>query len=79
MSMTTARARDPRFRVAVEGASGAAAFDGNHTNDVVSWLFANDKWEDGAVPEMLDQLMEYTIHGHLAWVVFVPHGYVIDG
>lgn len=64
--------------VAVEGgvASGAADnFDGNHTNDVLSWLFANVNWVDEAVPAMLDQLMEHTKWGHLAWVVFPKAGY----
>jgi hypothetical protein len=60
------------------GAIGAAAaFDGNHTDDVVSWLFYNDHWEASEVPAMLDQLMEHTVYGHLAWVVFAPFGFRI--
>ena len=70
-------ARDP-VPVAVEGASGAAAFDGNHTNDMVSWLFANENWHPDRVQDQLAQLMEYTIYGHLAWVVFPPQGYRFD-
>lgn len=76
MTMPTESARD-RFRVAVEGASGAAAFDGNHSSDIVSWLFPLENWDDRDVPAMLDQLMTHTIRGHLAWVVFVPEGFRI--
>lgn len=77
--MPTSRgARDRDFMVAVDedAASGAAGrFDGNHTNDVLSWLFANVNWVDEAVPQMLDELMEHTKFGHLAWVVFPKPGY----
>ena len=63
-------------RVAVEGvAIGAAPFDGNQSNRVVSWMFSNPDWIDDQVPAMLDQLMEYTKWGHLAWVCFPKEGY----
>jgi len=64
-------------RPAVErGASGAAAlFDGNNTADIVSWMFWNDEWEVDKVPDLVDQLMEYTVFGHMAWVVFPPYGF----
>ena len=63
-------------RFAVEAvASGAARFDGNKSKDIVSWLFANPDWKDSDVPAMLDQLMEYTSAGHLAWVCFPRQGY----
>ena len=60
------------------GAIGAAvAFDGNYSDDIVSWLFYNDYWNEADVPDMLDQLMEHTSRGHLAWVCFPPYGYRI--
>lgn len=61
--------------VPVERASGAAAFDGNHTNDLQAWLLANQDWDPELVPVMLDQLMDWTLGGHLAWVAFLPEGY----
>lgn len=65
-----------RSAVEVEGASGAASsFDGNHTGDIVSWLFFNDKWKDDMWPETQEQLMMHTAWGHLAWVVFPPQGF----
>lgn len=71
-------ARDSGEAHAVERrASGAAAaFDGNHTGNLVSWLFPNDQW--GVVEntdDMLDELMFYTARGHLQWCVFPPAGY----
>lgn len=65
---------------AVEGvASGAAdPFDGNEQEMVVSWLFANRNWQDSAVPQMLDELMQYTIAGHLAWVCFPRFGFRVE-
>lgn len=73
-------ARDRRFEVAVEGvdASGAAStFDGNHTDDTVSWLFANETWRDEKFSGLLDKLMWYTAAGNLSWVVFPPEGFRI--
>lgn len=62
--------------IAVEGAaSGAAPFDGNNTNHVVSWMFAHPDWNEASVPEMLDRLMEYTKWGNLSWVVFPKQGF----
>lgn len=70
--------RRPVEPVEGSGASGAApAFDGNHTNDVTSWLFQNDRWQDDAWPELEEQLMYYTATGHLAWVVFPIGGFRI--
>ena len=61
------------------GASGAApSFDGNDQIRIVSWLFPNKGWVNSKVPLMLDELMQYTCLGHLAWVVFVPHGFRIE-
>src|SRR3954467_4714750 len=67
----------PLRAAAVErGAIGAAAaFDGNYTDDVVSWMFFNEHWRDEDVPDLLDQLMGHTEWGHLSWVVFPPYGY----
>ena len=74
--MPQTRFRSPRSRVPVNGeASGAAPVDGNHTNDTTSWLFANESWDDADVPMMLYQLMEFTVDGHLAWVVFPREGF----
>jgi len=72
-------ARDSREALAVESSAigAAAAFDGNYTNDLVSWLFPNEKWTAEAVPQMLEELMLYTMHGHLAWCVFAPGGFRI--
>lgn len=71
--MTTGRgARDRRFSVdAVEVEGGRSPFDGNHTSDIVSWLipFKGTRWE-GLNEGQLEQLMDWTIAGHLAWVVF---------
>lgn len=77
--MSRRRVSVPRRPVPVEErASGAAAFDGNHSFDIVSWLFPTDSWDEAQVPGMLEELMRHTLYGHLAWVVFVPHGFVID-
>lgn len=76
--MSQGRGSVHRRPYAVEGesASGAApTFDGNHTNDVVSWMFANDSWDDELWPETEDQLMQHTAWGHLSWVVFPPRGF----
>lgn len=62
-------------RVPVVRASGAAAFDGNHTNDLQAWLLHNKDWDPELIPLMLDQLMDWTASGHLAWVAFLPQGY----
>ena len=57
-------------------ASGAAvAFDGNHTRQLVSWMFPNENWLDENVVDMLIELMLWTDAGHLAWVVFPPQGF----
>lgn len=64
-------ARD-RFAVdAVEGPRGRDTFDGNHTSDVVSWLipFPGQQWMPLSAGQM-EQLMDWTEAGHLAWVVF---------
>jgi len=58
------------------GAIGAAApFDGNDTNDITSWMFWNENWREVDVPDLITQLMDFTIIGHLSWVVFPPHGF----
>lgn len=62
--------------VKVRVASGAAdSFDGNHTNDVWSWMFANSDWRDDKWPGLMIQLMEHTANGHLSWVVFPRQGF----
>ena len=61
--------------VPIGGASGAAAFDGNHTNDLAAWLVPNDSWDDEYAPLMLDQLMDWTSRGHLGWVLVPPQGF----
>lgn len=64
-----------RGSVAVEDvASGAALFDGNDSN-VVSWLFANEQFKPDNMDSMFEQLMFFTMNGHLAWVVFPPEGF----
>lgn len=71
MSYSASGARD-RFAVApVEGALGRDTFDGNHSNEIVSWLvpMPGRKWED-LDEDQLAQLMLWTEAGHLAWVVF---------
>lgn len=68
--------RDRRSIPVEGGASGAAdTFDGNQTNDIVSWLFANSQWTEESVAQALAQLMEHTAMGHLAWVVFPREGF----
>lgn len=75
--------RDGGFRRpvdAVEGgdASGAApSFDGNYTNDIVSWMFQNERWTRDKWPELMEELMWFTSRGHLAWVVFPHNGFRI--
>lgn len=76
--MSSSGARDTRFRVAVEGASGAAAFDGNHTNDVTSWIFNNEYWTAEKWEDSVLTLLYHTANGHLAWVVFPPQGFRIS-
>lgn len=76
--MSAGRGARDRRSGSVEGgrASGAAStFDGNHTNDVYSWLFPNenfDVYDTDAFLRTLDILMERTVAGHLAWVLFAP-------
>ena len=71
------RARDGAGASPIErSASGAAAaFDGNHTADPQAWLLANEDWDPELVPQMLDQLMDWVLLGHLAWVAFPPAGF----
>lgn len=74
--MSQKRVPVPRRFVAVEGrASGDAPFDGNYTDSVLSWFFTNELWHTDGVPIMIQQLMDITEAGHLAWVVFPPEGY----
>lgn len=82
MVPTERGARDRRFGVSVEGveASGAASsFDGNHTNDVLSFMFPNQYFtltpEEFLESESFESLMERTMWGHLAWVFFPPQGF----
>lgn len=74
--MAAASARTGCRSVPVEGrAVGVASFDGNHSAHCVSWMFAASSWNEKDVPQMLDQLMVYTLADHLAWVVFPKAGY----
>lgn len=74
--MSVRRVPVPRRLAIGEGASGAAAlFDGNYSDDIVSWMFSNENWNDDDIPAMLDQLMQHTVWGHLGWVVFPKQGY----
>jgi hypothetical protein len=67
MTMTTARgARDRSAVDAVEGAG--ATFDGNHTSRCVGWHIGIGL-DEGLNEEDLSILMDWTIRGHLAWVV----------
>ena len=70
-------ARDSGEALAVEGgASGAAAaFDGNLTRDILSWLFPDDSWGTVNHDAMVAELMLWTESGHLAWVCFPPKGF----
>lgn len=78
--MTGASTRTGDQSVAVEGrAVGVASFDGNASRMCVSWMFANQEWNESDLPEMYDQLMMHTAQGHLAWVVFPRYGYRFDG
>lgn len=71
--MSIPRALGP---VPVEGAAiGAAPFDGNKTDSIVTWLFMGEEFDASNTPEMMRQLVEYTKWGHLAWVVFPPLGF----
>lgn len=69
--MSQRRARDRSLVIAVEADVGRSSFDGNHTNDVTSWLIA---FENQVYVPLDDadyrNLMEWTMAGHLAWVVF---------
>ncbi len=69
--------RRPRGPVEGAGASGAApTFDGNHTDDVTSWLFQNDRWTPEKWPELMEELMLFTVqYNHLSWVVFPYNGF----
>jgi hypothetical protein len=69
-------ARDSEVLPVEGGASGAAAaFDGNLTHDLDSWIFPNGHWRDEAALDVLHELMVWTTSGHLAWVVFPPSGF----
>jgi hypothetical protein len=70
--------RRPVEPVEGTGASGAApSFDGNHSGDIISWMFQNENWNDDRWPSLMDELMWFTVQGHLAWVVFTRGGFRI--
>ena len=66
-------ARDQRQGVdAVEVEQGGRpdSFDGNHSNNLVSWFVVNNSKRIEDIHEGdLNQLMHWTAMGHLAWVV----------
>ena len=71
-------ARDSEAFPVEGGASGAAAaFDGNHSRSILSWIIPGENWNDRSVADALDELMEWTVAGHLAWVIFPPYGFRI--
>ena len=59
------------MRVRVPEIDNPETFDGNHSLRVVSWLipYPGTGWM-GISEDTLEQLMNWTIQGHLAWVVF---------
>jgi hypothetical protein len=68
--MTSSRARDG-YVDAVEVSDGRPGFDGNRTDRLTSWLIPYPgnvftPLDDTA----FDQLMEWTVGGHLSWCVF---------
>jgi len=67
----TQRRRDSRRFVPVEVSDGRRGFDGNDTRKIVSWLLPHfgQKFEP-LEDEQIEQLMDWTAAGHLAWVVF---------
>jgi len=70
--MPPRRARDRR-QVAVGGITDGrpSTFDGNYTRTLVSWLMPMPGTPFEELGEkQYDQLMEWTIGGHLAWCVF---------
>jgi hypothetical protein len=65
-------ARDRRpGEPAVEAEGGRPdTFDGNHSNQLVSWLLIRGGKKE-LHPEDLEILMMRTMRGHLAWCVFL--------
>lgn len=57
----------------VEGVSDGrrSTFDGNYTRTLTSWLipFTGTAWEE-LDEDQYNQLMEWTVNGHLSWCVF---------
>lgn len=51
-----------------------ASFDGNRSDDVRHWLFAEDTFR-ALVGDTLDELMDMTAGDNLRWVVFPPEGF----
>ncbi len=71
----SARARPTPPAIGGSAIGAAVPFDGNYTDDIVSWMFWNEDWLEENVPDMLSQLMVFTEMGHLAWVVFPYPGF----
>lgn len=65
------RRGDSRRFVPVEASDGRLGFDGNDTRRIVSWLIPHPgKKFEPLADEQVEQLMDWTAAGHLAWVVF---------
>jgi hypothetical protein len=66
-----ARDRRPSVpAVEVDDVSPRNSFDGNHTNDVMSWLIPQPgKKFHPLTEETYETLMQWVMMGHLAWVV----------
>lgn len=68
---TGTRARDSGPNVdAVEAQGGRSTFDGNHTDDLMSWLIIRGGKKE-LDPRDLNELMLRTARGHLSWCVFL--------
>lgn len=64
-------ARDPRFfvdAVGVESSGRSDSFDGNHTNNTVTWLVLPPGKALGRGD--VETLLGWMLEGHLAWFVF---------
>lgn len=63
----------PRTR-AVFRSKRKRRFDGNRTDDVHEWLFATLDFQDDTA-KWMRELMEHSVDGNIAWVIFPPEGF----
>jgi hypothetical protein len=63
--------RTPATRALLRGAA-KRSFDGNRTDDLRHWMFADS---DFLSDDTIEALMDLTAEGNLSWVCVPPEGY----